>query len=390
MIFKLALRNIRGAGLRSIINVFVVSLVIIGMIWMQGMYEGWMRIAERQMREWEFSEGQWRNGEFDRFDPFSWDNSFAPIPAELESQVARQQIVPILVSAGAIYPEGRMMSVMVKGIPREQTLLKIPTNLLKSDDYYIPVIIGKSMAKSSHLKKGDTTVLRWKDAKGAFNAADIRVAEVMNTPVPSVDVNQIWLDLEELQKMKELSGYATLLIHSKEVKATVPDKRWTYETVDFLLTDLKNMMKNESIGEYITYAILLFMAMVAIFDTLVLAVFKRRKEIGTFSALGMTRRKIIAMFTLEGMMYSVLATALAGILGMPLYVYFGLKGWDMSEMYTDFEIIGIKEPILFVYTPLMVIGTILFVWALTALVSWLPTLQIARMKPTDALRGSVQ
>jgi ABC-type lipoprotein release transport system permease subunit len=43
--------------------------------------------------------------------------------------------------------------------------------------------------------------------------------------------------------------------------------------------------------------------MIAIFDTQVLSLFKRRKEIGTLSALGMTQQQIIGLFTVEGLLY---------------------------------------------------------------------------------------
>ena len=46
--------------------------------------------------------------------------------------------------------------------------------------------------------------------------------------------------------------------------------------------------------------------MLAIFDTQVLSIFRRQKEIGTYVALGMTRKQVVALFTVEGAMHSVL------------------------------------------------------------------------------------
>ena len=40
VIFKLALRNILGAGLRTWLNVFVLSLAFVSIIWMQGLIDG--------------------------------------------------------------------------------------------------------------------------------------------------------------------------------------------------------------------------------------------------------------------------------------------------------------------------------------------------------------
>ena len=47
--------------------------------------------------------------------------------------------------------------------------------------------------------------------------------------------------------------------------------------------------------------------MLAIFDTQILSIFRRQKEIGTYVALGYTRREVVGLFTVEGTMHAVLA-----------------------------------------------------------------------------------
>ncbi|MDZ4182569.1 MAG: hypothetical protein U1B83_06815, partial [Candidatus Cloacimonadaceae bacterium] len=83
MIFKLALRNIIGNGWRSLINMFIIALVMVGMVWMQAMYYSWVRLAITQQKEWEFGEGMLRVKSFDPFDAFSWEDSHAPLPDRL-------------------------------------------------------------------------------------------------------------------------------------------------------------------------------------------------------------------------------------------------------------------------------------------------------------------
>lgn len=387
MIWKLALRNIHGAGLRSIINVGIIALVMIGIIWMQGMYSGWMRTAERQSREWQNGDGRYTHRDYDRFDPFSWDKSYAPVPDELIPLVKDGSAVPVLISQGVIYPDGRMISINIRGIPSGQELLKLPTAKLGIVSDYIPALIGSNMAKNSHLKEGDVVTLRWRDIHGAFNAADIIIAEIMRTPYAEVDQGQVWIDLKQLQKMKDSPDAATFVVVDDSSKQIQAGEDWIFLSIYDLMADMREIMKTERIQALIMYAILLFLAMIAIFDTQVLAVFKRRKEIGTFTALGMTQRAIIRMFTLEGMMYAVLASVTALIVGSPLFLYFGSKGWKVPESYESFGIEGYSDAIVFYYSPSMIISTVVIVIIITAFVSWIPTLRIARLKPTDALRG---
>lgn len=387
MIWKLAWRNIRGAGLRSVINIGIIALVMMGIIWMQGMYSGWMKTAERQSREWLNGDGRYTHKSYDRFDPFSWDKSYASVPEELLPLVENGYAVPVLISQGVIYPDGRMISVTIKGIPSRQKLLKLPTAKLGTEGEYIPALIGANMAKSSHLNEGDVVTLRWRDVYGAFNAADIIIAEIMKTPYAEVDHGQIWIDLERFQSMKDADGSATFIIVKDSSELLKIEGDWIFLSIYDLMADMREIMKTERVQAFIMYAILLFLAMIAIFDTQVLAVFKRRKEIGTFTALGMTQRAIIRMFTLEGMMYAVLASVTALIAGAPLFLYFGSKGWKVPESYASFGIEGYSDAIIFHYSPAMIISTVTIVILITAIVSWIPTLRIARLKPTDALRG---
>ena len=82
----------------------------------------------------------------------------------------------------------------------------------------------------------------------------------------------------------------------------------------------------KSSGGIVLYIILMSLAMLAIFDTQVLSIFRRQKEIGTYIALGMTRSQVVGLFTLEGSLNSVLAALLAAVYGIPLLALQAAKG----------------------------------------------------------------
>jgi len=390
MILKLALRNIIGNGWRSLINIFILSLVLTAMIWMQTMYHSWIKLAITQTIEWQMAEGQFHHKDYDRFDPFSWDESNAPIPAVMQPAISEGKAFPILLSQAVIYPQGRMQPVVVRGIPPEQQLLKIPAEILaENDDFALPALIGKSMARSSRLQEGDIITMRLKDAAGSFNALDLRIAKIMDSPVAGIDAGNVWIALENLQEVKGLPGNASIIVIGDEDLAEVEHQDWRFVSLDEMLADLYKILETERMQEHIIYALLLFLAMIAIFDTQILALFKRRREIGTLSAMGMTKGQIIRLFTTEGVLYLVFAVGMTAIIGTPVFIYFARVGFRMPEGFEEFEMIGMTDAVKFVYQPQMIIGTILFLLGLTAVVSWLPTLRIARMKPTDALRGKV-
>ena len=388
MIFKLALKNIIGYGWRSLINVFIIALVLIGLIWMEGMWFSWLQLAKTDATEWEFSSGLLRVKTYDPFDVFSWEHSYAPIPPQARELISSGEIVPVLFSPGVIYPEGRMMNAMVKGIPSAQTLLKIPTkSLAVTEGSPIPALVGKSMAKSARLEQGDVFTLRVKDSSGAFNAVDLQVSEIMDCPVPSLDTGTVWMDLKALQELKQLPGMTTSLALQDESLASIATDDFKVISAKEFFADIDKMVKTKASGQASLFVMMIFLAMLAIFDTQALAIFKRRKEIGMLSALGMTKKQIILLFTSEGALYMIFATLLTGILGFPLFWYFAKSGFALPQGYDSFGIAGFNEPLKFVYPLPLILGTLLLIFLLTVFVSWLPALKIAKMSPTQALRG---
>jgi len=391
MIFRLALKNIIGNGWRSLVNMLILTLVLIGLIWMQAMYYSWIKVAETQQKDWEYASGMLRVTSYDPFDAFSWDKSHALLPASLKPYIANDKAVPVLLSPATIYPQGRMMSAMVKGIPAAQKLLKFPATELKiqGDDGYIPAIIGASMGRSSRLSEGDSFSMRIKDMSGAFNALDLQVVKIVNIPVPTMDIGTVWIDLAQLQEIKQMPDRVSYIVFSDAAIAETKTQDFRYIAPAEYFADLYSIRETERGQEFIMYGLMLFLAMIAVFDSQALAVFKRRREIGTLTALGMTQNKIAMLFTAEGVCYMLFATVGAAVLGFPLFYYFAISGYKLPTGYEDFGMIGFSEPIYFSYPLHIIFGTIIALFALTAFVSWLPTRKIARLNPTDALRGKV-
>ena len=387
MILKLAFRNLRGAGLRTWINVFILSLVYVTIVWFQAMYAGWMLQAERDTIQWEVGGGEASLASYDRYDPFSWDDAHAPLPQSLRQLQEKGNAAPVLISSGVVYPHQRRHSVLLKGIDQRQTVLHIPTDSMRVDDGTVPVLIGFRLARMLDVKQGDSFVLKWRSGSGTFDAADVTVACIMDAPLASIDAGQMWLPLHELQRMKQLPGQATYVVAAQGMPVPQLPEGWRWQSTQDLLSDLRAIMKTESVGEYIIFALLTFMAMIAIFDTQVLALFRRRKEMGTLLALGLTRRQLIGLFTLEGVLHAALGVLLAAVWGTPLLVYFGVAGWKMPDTMDQYGMAGMHDAVIFHYTPWLVLRAVLVVLCITTLVSWWPTRRIARLKPTDALRG---
>lgn len=389
MAIKLALRNLIGAGLRTWLNVIVLSFAFVVIIWHKGFLDGWDRQARTDMINWEAGGGQYWQNNYDPYDPFTLPDSHGDIPAELMKQIEKDQLTPILITQGTLYPSGRMQSILVKGIEPGQKLLSIPAAKLDTVTSGIPAIIGTAMASGTKLRKGDQVTLRWRDKNGAFDAAEITIVGIFQTNVPSVDGSQIWIPLDRLREMMLLPNEATLLVSSKDQIIFPSVTGWNFKSQEHLLAELDNIIKTKTIGGVILWGILLMLAMLAIFDTQVLSIFRRQKEIGTYVAMGMTRGQVVTLFTVEGAMHSVLAALLGAVYGIPLLTLQAIKGIALPVSGSDYGI-SMAARLFPHYGIGLIIITILVVMLTTTIVSYWPARKIAKMKPTDALRGKIQ
>lgn len=385
---RLALRNVIGVGVRTWLNVFVLSMCYLVIIWQGGFLEGWKLQARRDMIAWEIGSGQYWQENYDPYDVFTLEKAHFAVPQNLDL-FSGGKVAPVLISQGAIYTNGRMKNVLLKGIDLDQGVLAMPTEALSLDVDEIPVLIGSRMARSAKVRSGDLFTIRWRDVNGTFDALEGKVVQVMKTDVPSVDQGVLWLPLDRLREMLQMPGEATIIVMGSDKAESIGDlPGWVFKDQDWFLKDISDLIRMKSVSGYIIYAILLSLALLAILDTQVLSVFHRRREIGTLIALGMTRSRVVLLFTLEGALLGVLAGIAAALYGIPLLAWSASHGLGMPKV-TDSMGLAIAERIFPVYTTGLIAGTTLIVLVAVTIVSFMPAAKISHLEPADAIRGKL-
>jgi len=386
---KLALRNLIGAGLRTWLNVFVLSFVYVLIIWHYGVIDGWNLQAKRDMLAWETGHGQYWHQNYDPYDFFTLEESHDKIPEDLKTSVTNGNLAPVLIAQGTIYPEGRIQSVILKGIEPSQQVIELPTSELLAEGDEIPVIIGSRMARNCKLKTDDIITLRWRDANGTFDATEVKVVKIFTCNVPNVDAGQIWVPLASLQEMMQTPDEATLFIMGESYAIAEDIPGWEHQELDLLMMEMDEMIKMKKVGGSFFYLILILLAMLAIFDTQVLSIFRRQKEIGTYIAMGMTRPQVVGLFTVEGAMHAILAVIVGAIYGFPFLMWQVKIGFSMPAG-TDDMGMAMAETIFPAYGLGLIITTIILVTIITTIVSYLPARKISKMNPTEAIKGKIQ
>ncbi len=387
-LFGAALKSLLGNGLKTWLNVFVLSISFVLIIILQGILKGWSNQAIDDTVKWQVAGGQYWNEKYDPFDFFSLDSSLSQIPAVFHNDIEKRLLEPIMISQASVYQEGRLSGILIKGVRPDQNLLELPTAVLDTNISEIPVIIGAFQAKQSNLRINDVLTLQWRDKYGTFEAAEIRIVGIFKTTIPDVDYGQFWLPYSKMEEMLLKTNSANILVKSPELLVQ-SDQNWKFKSVQDLTASTVLLVKTKSVGSSVMYLIFLLLAMLAIFDTQTMSIFRRQREIGTMIAMGMTQKQVVRFFTLEGAFYAILAVALGTVWGMPLFWYMSVKGISFGMSAADFGV-PMADIMYASISPSLVINTILFIIIITAMVSYLPARKISKLNPTDAIRGKVK
>jgi putative ABC transport system permease protein len=385
---KLAFRNLLGAGLRTWLNVSVLSFAFVVIVFYNGLLDGWNKQAYTDTREWAIGNGELWHPSYDPFDPYCLQDAHAPVSDQLPFLISTGDLTPVLITQATVFPNGHTLNILLKGIDPLQKIIKIPSSCLNDSGNVISVLIGKRMASSAKLNKGDNFLMRWRDRNGTFDAREVQVADIFSANVPSIDNNQVWISLSDLQKMTGLTNEATLFIAGERYTGGDTGK-WKFKDLKFLMKDIDEVLQSKRASSSIMYSLLLAIALLAIFDTQILSIFRRQKEIGTYIALGMTRWKVIKIFTIEGSAHSIFAIILGSVYGIPLLAYLNKNGIPMPKVVDSYGL-SIGDKIVPVYSMGLIISTVILVIISATIVSYFPTRRISRMKPTDALKGKMQ
>ena len=386
MLFNIAIKNLVGAGIRTWLNVFVTSVSIFMIIFSSGMYTGMKQHAMNVSIDTEIAGGAFWHPNYDPYDPITFEDSHSITPSILTELVESNKALEVLVSQASIYPDGRVVPVIMKGITLEQEILNIPTKeILKYEGENIPILIGRGMSKYTKLSIGDTFIVRWMDDNRTYDAGLGEIVYVMDSDNFKIDFGHIWLPIERMQKMLSMENESTYVVFDDNINPYSAGD-WIKRDVKYLIRDMETIIEQDRPNAIMIYIILLSLAAMGIFNAQTLSIFRRKKEIGTLMALGMHKRRVVLLFTIEGAMNAIFAIILTILLFGPLLYYFSIYGVPLPIDYSDMGLI-IAKRLIPIYSIPLLIATALIVFLILLLVSYLPSRKISKMHPVDTIRG---
>ena len=385
MNWDIANKNFYRQGLRAFLNVLVTALSIIALIFMLSLLNGFQAQATQNLVSTDVGGGHYRPPGFDILTPTEWEDYTMPVPDVLNGLSAKDK-AEVLVQQGQLYPNRRLYPVQLRGIAMDQSLLNLPLAGLKSFEdkpgEVIPAVVGVKMARKAHLEKGDTVVLKWRDKGGAVDARDVLIVDVGDIVNPRIDDGVVWLRLDHLRSMTDREGEVSW-VAVREYLGQV--QGFEFQGIEMLMSDLLAMLRQDRINSKILWGILMVLVCTSVFNTQILNIFKRQKEIGTLMALGMEPQWIVRIFTLEGVIAALWALGLAVVLGVPFFIWFQGVGFDVTHL--SEASFPVRETVYPDYQPREILVSVFIVMSLIIVSAWVPVKKITRLDPTLALRG---
>jgi ABC-type lipoprotein release transport system permease subunit len=282
-------------------------------------------------------------------------------------------------------------------------------------------LIFAEQAKKLEVKVGDTLVISALTPNGANNTVDVRVAAIAEdigafsnfsifAPFQVIndlyqmnennmgalyvylkDLKNVPRDMDILRKSLADAGYS-LMDHDPRAFwfkfDSVNREDWTGQKLDLTTWEDEISFIKWTITaiDGLTYTltgVLLAIIVVGIMNSMWIAIRERTKEIGTLRAIGMQRRRVMVMFIIEAFTLSTIATFAGAIIGLILAGLVHLAG---IEIPLGARLFLMSNTLNFSFDGARVFKGIMYIISATTLISIIPSMKAARLKPITAMQ----
>jgi ABC-type lipoprotein release transport system permease subunit len=262
------------------------------------------------------------------------------------------------------------------------------------------VWVGDRLSQYLELDIGDTLVLIGQGYHATTAAGKYPIKGIVKLPLPDIDNKVVYLPLDICQQLYNAEGNLTSLalhIADNEDKAISE----TVDRISGLLPEgqrvldwremnevLVSQLEADNYSGMIMIGILYLVIAFGVFGTVLMLTAERKREFGVMVAIGMQKRKLASVMTIEMLLIGIIGMA-AGSLIATLLILYGVdhpivfKG-EMAKMYEDF---GMDPVMAFEGINFYFIWQLFIVCLMVMLSMIYPLRKIFGMKVVNSLRA---
>jgi ABC-type lipoprotein release transport system permease subunit len=264
------------------------------------------------------------------------------------------------------------------------------------------VLLGSWLAEDLGARVGYTVTIVSRTRDGYYQSFEVPVVGIVTCPNPQVNRSSVFLPLRAADELLAMNGAVTeidlrfperadatglaarLQAHLEPVVPGLEVVVWKRLAEDYLAIAAA---KQKSTGAILVLAFVI--AAVGVSNTMLMAVYERRRELGAMRALGMGDRQVRTLFLLEAAGIGVIGSTLGLALGALLCLWMVNKGIDygplMRTMDVGYRVAGVLRG---AWHPEAMAGAFVFGILLCVAVAFVPTRRALRMRITDCLRAT--
>lgn len=334
------------------------------------------------------------------------ENSFAP-PAHLLAALAADPRVagwtPRVAVPGLLStPEQALVVNVVGADPVRESEVSTATRMLVAGRGLAAgtpgeILVGRDL--SAKLKKGlgKKVVLTAQQLGGEIGTGAFRAAGLFDVGSGAFNESHVFVALPEAQRLLNLGERVTEIavrlrdIADSEAVAAGLAARLADPALEVLTWRQRIPFVDETLkltGRYawIYYAIFYIAMAFGIVNTLMISIGERTHEIGVLMAVGLTRRRLVAVVLLESFFIATVAVAVGVAAGGALVGWFHVRGIDLSAFAQGLDLYGMAHVVRPVLRAKDVGGALAGTYAIALAFSLLPAWRAARLVPVAALR----
>lgn len=404
----IALRNIKRNKKRSILSITATGIATYAIVFMFSFIGG----LENDMKDvaYNYSTGEIliRNIDYDE-KSFSLDRAiddYKNVVALLRREFPRLQLSPRIKFPSTVLdrsdPDKSYISFGVAvNFKTEESYLNLSDKIIEGRIPKGPreVIIGHGLAKELNLNVGDKFTPITSTRRGASTGITFKIVGLGKFSDSGFSNKTFIVSLDQLPKMLKMEGSVSDIlikgVADKELESSVGKinevlKNSGYSKIEaYSWKDVGvgySFLQMANFAYTIMGFFFFFLASTVIANTMLMVVFERRKEIGTITAMGMTKNEVIRLFFLEAFVLGVLGAGSGVLLGIVTVIPLSFTGIDMSSATG-----GIDMGASFNIFPVLTLKSTLFVFCysvfVASLVSYFPSKGAAKVDPVVALRS---
>lgn len=398
---KIAWRNIWRTPLRSLIVIGSIVLGIWAGIFVVAFCYGLNKQRTTSSIESAISHIQIHHPEFrENFESkFVLDNSKA-LKTTLENELGVKAFAFRSLLFGMINSPVKSNGIQIIGVNRDEE--KSVTNLhskITAGTYFNTkrknaILVGEALAEKLKVKLRSKVVLTFQDQENNIISGAFRVCGIFKTQYTKYDENHVFIQNKDLHRLLKTESYhqAALLGNSLEEVENLC-QTLEYELKNYDVKDWKRISPElayaDEVMETWLFLIMIIIMLALIFgiiNTMLMAVFERRKELGMLMAIGMNKSKVFLLILTETLLLSLVGAPTGMLLGALTIKITSKTGIDLSIVGDGLQSVGLGNIIYPVIDPkfYLFIGVLVFIFTLISAIY--PSKKALKLKPTEAIR----